>query len=44
MAVVVAKLGIEGEGVLVETDIVVARKSFDARTKKVRNVKYHPSP
>lgn len=31
-----AKLGIEREGVLAETDIVVARKSFDARTKKVK--------
>ncbi|CAM9960071.1 unnamed protein product, partial [Scytosiphon promiscuus] len=37
LAVVMAKLGIEGEGVLVETDIVVARKSFDARTKRVKN-------
>lgn len=35
---VLAKLGIEGEGELVETDIVVARKSFDARTKRVKNV------
>ena len=36
LAVVVAKLGIQGEGILTETDVVVARKSFDARTKKVR--------
>ncbi|CAM9754198.1 unnamed protein product [Pylaiella littoralis] len=34
LEMIVAKLGIEGEGVLAETDVVVARKSFDARTKK----------
>eukprot|EP00903_Cladosiphon_okamuranus_P021523 g19786.t1 len=34
LSVVASKLGIEGEEVLAETDLVVARKSFDARTKK----------
>ena len=33
--VVAARLGIKGEGVLADTDVVVVRKSFDARTKKV---------
>lgn len=39
LAMVAAKLGVEGEGVLAETDVVVARKSFDARTKKVKGAK-----
>lgn len=38
LEMIVAKLGIEGEGVLAETDVVVARKSFDARTKKARRL------
>lgn len=35
LAVVAGRLGIKDEGVLADTDVVVVRKSFDARTKKV---------
>ncbi|CBJ28922.1 Hypothetical protein in ptb 5\'region (ORF1) [Ectocarpus siliculosus] len=34
LAVVAGRLGIKDEGMLADTDVVVARKSFDARTKK----------
>ena len=53
MAVIRAKLGMlneEGEDALDETDVVVVRKSFDARTRKVSSVQtqtrphYHWSP
>lgn len=35
LAVVNAKLGVLAEDALAETDVVMLRKSFDARTKKV---------
>ncbi|CAN0521288.1 unnamed protein product, partial [Ectocarpus sp. 12 AP-2014] len=34
LTVVAARLGIKDEGVLADTNVVVVRKSFDARTKK----------
>ncbi|CAM9747327.1 unnamed protein product [Ectocarpus sp. 6 AP-2014] len=34
LAVVAGRLGIKDEGMLADTDVVVVRKSFDARTKK----------